>query len=55
MPYELSMLQDLRVRLHPKVIVIDVGANIGNHALYLAATVGARVIASSPIRVWFKP
>ena len=47
-PYELEMLRDMRMRLAPGDLVLDVGANVGNHALYLAAVAGARVIAFEP-------
>jgi len=43
-PYEAEMLADMRGRLAPGDLVLDVGANIGNHTLYLAS-VGARVAA----------
>jgi hypothetical protein len=36
-PYEFSMLEDMRARLIPGDQVLDVGANIGNHTLYLSA------------------
>lgn len=44
-PYELVMLQDMAARLGQDDLVIDVGANIGNHSLYLAAICGCRVEA----------
>ena len=47
-PYELAMLQAMRAMLHEDDLVLDVGANIGNHAIYLAAVVGCRVIAFEP-------
>lgn len=47
-PYELSLLEDMGRRLSRESIVIDVGANIGNHTFYLANTVGCRVIAFEP-------
>jgi len=43
-PYEAEMLADMRGRLAAGDLVLDVGANIGNHTLYLAS-VGARVAA----------
>ncbi|MDH5822987.1 FkbM family methyltransferase [Luteimonas sp. RD2P54] len=47
-PYEEEMLQDMAARIAPGDLVLDVGANIGNHAIYLAAIGGARVVAFEP-------
>jgi FkbM family methyltransferase len=47
-PYELEMLRDMRMRLAPGDLVLDIGANVGNHTLYLAAVADARVIAFEP-------
>lgn len=47
-PYEFAMLQSMREFLGKDDLALDVGANIGNHALYLAAIVGCRVIAFEP-------
>ena len=47
-PYELYMLRDMAERLSKGDLVIDVGANIGNHSLYLAAVIGCRVVAFEP-------
>ena len=44
------MLQDMSARLSPGDLVLDVGANIGNHALFLAAVAQARVAAFEPNR-----
>jgi FkbM family methyltransferase len=44
-PYEPDMLADMRRRLQPGDLVIDAGANVGNHTIYLAAVVGCRVEA----------
>jgi len=46
--YESGMLEDLRRRLRPGGLFVDVGANIGNHALFAAAVCGARVLAFEP-------
>ncbi len=46
--YEAEMLEDLRERLAPGGLFVDVGANIGNHALFAAAVCGARVLAFEP-------
>ena len=47
-PYELDMLQAMRDVLDADDLVLDVGANIGNHTLYLAMVVGCRVLAFEP-------
>lgn len=41
--YERQTLDRLRTLLSPGDVVIDVGANIGNHSLYFAAEAGCRV------------
>jgi FkbM family methyltransferase len=46
--YELGMLEDMRGRLAPGDLVVDVGAHIGTHSVYLAALCGCRVIAFEP-------
>lgn len=47
-PYELDMLRDMARRITANDLVLDVGANIGNHTLYLAAVTGCRVEAFEP-------
>jgi FkbM family methyltransferase len=47
-PYEFDMLKDMRARLSRDDLVLDVGANIGNHTMFLAAAVGCRVAAFEP-------
>lgn len=47
-PYELEMLRAMAASLSAGDLVLDVGANIGNHTLYLAAVSGADVIAYEP-------
>jgi FkbM family methyltransferase len=47
-PYELEMLRDMQSRLSSGDLVLDAGANIGNHSLYLASIVGCRVAAFEP-------
>lgn len=47
-PYEQDMLRDIAARVEPGALVLDVGANIGNHALYLAAIGGCKVEAFEP-------
>ena len=44
-PYERDMLEDMRTRLAPGELVLDVGANVGNHTLYLATVAGCLVEA----------
>ena len=47
-PYELQLLQDIRNRLSSDDLVIDVGANVGNHTLYLACLASCHVVAFEP-------
>ncbi|AZT84508.1 FkbM family methyltransferase [Marinobacter sp. NP-4(2019)] len=47
-PYEHSMLRSMSSRLKAGDLVLDVGANIGNHTLYLAAVTGCRVHSFEP-------
>ncbi|WP_167880566.1 FkbM family methyltransferase [Nocardioides guangzhouensis] len=47
-PYELEMLEAMVTFLGDGELVLDVGANIGNHALFLAHATSARVIAFEP-------
>ncbi|WP_374675002.1 FkbM family methyltransferase [Ideonella sp.] len=47
-PYEREMLEEMAGRLSPGDLVVDVGANVGNHTLFLAAVAGCRVIALEP-------
>ena len=47
-PYELDMLRDMASRLQPGDLVLDVGANVGNHSLYLANVAGVQVEAFEP-------
>jgi len=47
-PYELSMLQDIQSRVNPTDYVFDVGANIGNHSLYLAAIAKCTLFSFEP-------
>ena len=46
-PYEEEMLRDLVRRTAPGDLIVDVGANVGNHSVYLAAH-GRRVVAIEP-------
>ena len=47
-PYELQMLQDIRKRVLSNDLVLDVGANVGNHTLYLARVANCHVVAFEP-------
>lgn len=47
-PYELLMLEDMGRRVCAGDLVLDIGANVGNHTLYLAAVAGCQVIAFEP-------
>lgn len=47
-PYELVMLQAICSVLDKNDLVLDIGANIGNHTLYLAVVSGCRVVAFEP-------
>lgn len=49
-PYEEELLRDLASRLEPGDLVVDVGANVGNHTIYLAALAQAKVMAFEPNR-----
>lgn len=46
--YELELLSALRPLLRAGDWVVDVGANIGNHAIYFAGVCGCNVIAFEP-------
>ncbi len=46
--YEASMLKELSRYLKPDNTVVDVGANIGNHAIFFAGVSEANVIAFEP-------
>ncbi|MEZ2741876.1 FkbM family methyltransferase [Paenalcaligenes hominis] len=54
-PYELEMLQAMKSVLMEGDLVLDVGANIGNHTFYLAKIVGCRVIAFEPNPIFYFP
>ncbi|WP_313106980.1 FkbM family methyltransferase [Stutzerimonas nitrititolerans] len=47
-PYELEMLEDIRAHVSAGDLVLDIGANIGNHTLYLAAIAGCKVTSFEP-------
>lgn len=43
--YELGLLEALSSYINPGDFVVDIGAHIGNHSIFLAKVLGARVIA----------
>ncbi|MGP9632701.1 FkbM family methyltransferase [Halomonas sp. AOP43-A1-21] len=47
-PYESEMLEAMSIGLNPMDLVLDIGANIGNHTLYLACILGCQVRAYEP-------
>lgn len=47
-PYEHDMLKDMASRLVPGDVVVDIGANIGNHTLFLAIVAKVKVLAIEP-------
>ena len=54
-PYELGMLQDMHARLAPGDLVLDIGANVGNHTLYAALFLkAAQVIPIEPNPVAYR-
>ncbi|MFJ4209604.1 FkbM family methyltransferase [Paenarthrobacter sp. NPDC089675] len=52
--YEWQFLGTLAEYLEPGDLVIDVGANIGNHSLYFSGVCGADVIAFEPLPLAFE-
>ena len=46
--YEYEMLEQMRRQLRPGDLVVDAGANVGNHTIFLAAVAGCRVEAFEP-------
>ena len=51
--YELDVLLKCRELYFPDTIIMDVGANIGNHTIFFAGVLNARVIAVEPNRPVF--
>lgn len=47
-PYELEMLRAMAASISAGDHIIDVGANVGNHTIYLAAVRNARITAYEP-------
>ncbi|MSP03460.1 MAG: FkbM family methyltransferase [Acetobacteraceae bacterium] len=46
--YEIDVLMKCRERFLPGTIIVDAGANIGNHAIFFAAILNAQVEAFEP-------
>ncbi|MEK8131743.1 FkbM family methyltransferase [Paenibacillus filicis] len=46
--YELPMLQDIQARLKPGSVVIDIGANLGNHSVFFGTVCGSHVYSFEP-------
>lgn len=46
--YERAMLEDIGPRLSDAALVVDVGANIGNHTVFFAKVLGLRTLAVEP-------
>lgn len=49
--YEKEILDDIRQYIKPGGLVIDVGANIGNHTVFFSKVCGAQTIALEPCEV----
>jgi len=47
-PYELTMLSDMQKRISANDLFIDIGANIGNHTIFMAKVVGCKVLSFEP-------
>ena len=54
-PYELDMLKDMQRRLSKGDSVLDIGANIGNHTLFLAVVAQCKVTAFEPNEALYGP
>lgn len=52
--YEIDLLRRAREFYLPNTIVVDVGANIGNHTLYFALALDAEVYAFEPYKISFE-
>lgn len=46
--YEIDLLTDLFPRINKNSVVVDVGANIGNHTIFFSVVCGAKVISFEP-------
>jgi FkbM family methyltransferase len=47
-PYERAMLEDMVARVSTGELVLDVGANVGNHAVFMSVIGGCKVVALEP-------
>ncbi|WP_373376747.1 FkbM family methyltransferase [Cupriavidus nantongensis] len=47
-PYELAMLRDMSGRVQADDLFLDIGANVGNHTLYMAMVRRCTVVAFEP-------
>ena len=47
-PYELEMLMDMMQRINAGELLLDVGANIGNHTIFMAKVAGCKVLSFEP-------
>lgn len=47
--YEIDLLRAMERLLSPDSLVVDVGANIGNHTLFFAAVCSCKVVAYEPL------
>ncbi|MBQ3059750.1 MAG: FkbM family methyltransferase [Desulfovibrio sp.] len=47
-PYELPLLNHIVKNVKHKSVFLDIGANIGNHSLYVAANTDAKIICFEP-------
>ena len=49
-PYEYSMLKFMANRIETEGLFVDIGANVGNHSLYMAAATNCFAVAFEPSR-----
>lgn len=47
-PYEIVMLRHIVKNINREGIFVDIGANIGNHSMYVAAQTGCDIVAFEP-------
>lgn len=47
-PYEVTVLRAMAAAYRPNTGVLDIGAHVGNHAIYMAKVCGAIVVAFEP-------